>query len=143
MYKRQKYQNHITALDRLMIRQPWISIWSYSLTQYIQDYPYLKLHKILVKSVVKYIVREIVWVVWPCSLVAGCEHFRGTHCLTFFLSVEAARSSKSLVITHQTIKRNYLRQHILIRNFFITYFNPTQNTGTYIQLDKKEILKYW
>jgi len=111
--------------------------------QYFQDYPHLKLYKILVKSVVKYVVREIVWVVRPYSLVGGCEHFRVTHSLTFFLSVEAARSSKSLVITYQTIKHNYLKQHILIKNFFIEYFNPTQNTCTYIQLYKKEILKYW
>jgi len=102
----------------------------------------LKLHKILVKSVVKDIVREIVWVVRPYSLVAGCEHFRVTDNLTFFPSVEAARSSKNLVITYQAIKRNYLRQHILIRNFFIAYFNPTQNTGACIELDEKEILKY-
>jgi hypothetical protein len=111
------------------------------LIQHFQDDPYPKLHKILVKSVVKYVVKEIVWTVRPRSPVVGCEHFRGSHCPTFFLSVEAARSSKSLVITCQTIKRNYLKQHILIRNFFITYFNATQDTGTYIQLDKKEILK--
>lgn len=114
-----------------------MQIWRHWLAQYFQNYPHLKLHKMLVMSVVKYVVREIVWVVRPYSLVAGREHFRVTHSLTVFLSVEAPRSSESLVITYQTIKHNYLRRHIPIRNFFISYFHPTQNTCTYVQLDKK------
>ena len=72
IYNRKYSLNRATVLDSLLKDNREFQREDICLVQYFQNYPYLKLHKILVTSIVKYIVREVFWDVTPCSLIHGC-----------------------------------------------------------------------
>jgi hypothetical protein len=58
----------------------------------------------------------VFWVVEPCSLVEVYQRFRGVCCLHHQLTMEAARTSETLVNLYQTTRRynsedSHLRTH--------------------------------